>query len=79
MKNNLILAAILFSLMFVACDEQMIMIPDPPTPPEGRVMLLEDYTGVECVPCFAANTFVESVLAANPESIVTYGVHGDLQ
>ena len=46
---------------------------------EGRVMLLEDYTGVNCVPCFAANAFVEAVLDANPESVVTYGIHGDLQ
>ena len=79
MNNNVIIIAFLFSIVFVACEEQMIMIPDPPTPPGGRVMLLEDYTGVNCVPCFAANTFVEGVLAANPESIVTYGVHGNLQ
>lgn len=79
MKCNLIFIAILFSILFASCEEQMIMIPDPPTPPEGRVMLLEDYTGVNCVPCFGANAFVESVLAANPGSIVTYGVHGDLQ
>lgn len=78
--NQFIKISVLFSFLFLmACEEQCIKIPEAPTPPGGRIMLLEDYTGVNCVPCFGANILIESVLDANPNSIVTFGIHGDLQ
>lgn len=77
--KNLVLLSLFATLLIVACSEEMVMIPDAPVPSQGRVMLIEDYTGVDCVPCFAANAFLEGVLVANSESIVTYGVHGKIR
>lgn len=65
--------------LLVACEEQPIPIPEPVIPTEGRVMLLEDLTGVQCVPCHNANLFIEALLEVTDGSVVTYGIHGDLQ
>ncbi len=68
----------LLVFIFSACEEQMIPVPPPPEIAEGRVMLIEEMTGVGCVPCFGAAEILESFLETNKGSIVAYGVHGDI-
>ena len=65
--------------LMASCNEQPIAIPDPVIPTEGRVMLLEDLTGVQCVPCHNANLFIEALLEETDGAVVVYGIHGDLQ
>jgi len=76
--NKILLVSFFFPFLFISCEEQMIMIPPAPES-AGRVLLLEDYTGVNCVPCFGANAYVEELLASNPGSVIAYGIHGSLQ
>lgn len=70
---------ILSILLLVSCEEQMIPIPDPVVPPEGRVVLIEELTGVECVPCFEASAVLRGILDQYDGAVVAYGIHGDLQ
>ena len=79
MKIYSLITCIAIVLFLLSCEEQMIPIPEPPTPGEGRVLLIEDYTGVNCVPCYNANILVSAVIEENPESVVALGIHGDLQ
>ncbi len=70
---------IFLSVFFMACEEQPIPIPDPVVSTDGRVMLIEDFTGVNCVPCFGATAFINGVLAENENSVIALGIHGGLQ
>ena len=70
---------VFLSLAFSACEEQPIPIPDPVFATDGRVMLIEDFTGVNCVPCFGATAFINGVLAENENSVIALGIHGGLQ
>jgi len=56
----------------------MIPTPEPPEP-VGRVMLIEDMTGVNCPPCHGAITLVESNMQTYKGSIIAYGIHGNVQ
>jgi len=77
MKQLLI---ILISIIILGgCEEQPIPIPQAPVSNTGRVILIEDYTGVNCVPCFGANVVLDAAVDASPDGIVVYGAHGSLQ
>lgn len=79
--NKLISLAfiVIAAFTFFSCEEQMIPIPDRVIAAEGRVMLIEDMTGVSCVPCFGANIILDEVLELNKGSVVIYGIHGNIQ
>lgn len=70
---------VIFAITFISCEEQMIPLPDGPVIGQGRVMLIEDMTGVNCPPCHGAITLLESNLETYKGSIVIYGVHGKVQ
>ncbi len=79
MNNKAIFLLTIMMIAISSCEEQPIPIPDPVIPAEGRVILLEDLTGVQCVPCHNANLFIEALLEETDGAVVTYGIHGDLQ
>lgn len=76
---NKFISLVILLLLFTSCEEQMIPIPDRVVAAQGRVMLIEDMTGVNCVPCFNANIILDNIIAANKSSIVIYGIHGKVQ
>ena len=76
MKNLLILFGLI--ILFSACEEQMVMIPfDPPTV-SGKVVLVEELTGVKCPNCPAGSARLESILTKYPKNVVVVGIHGRL-
>lgn len=70
---------LLISLLFLSCEEQPIPIPERPASTEGRIMLLEDITGVNCVPCFLANAFTSNLLKESNGAVIVYGIHNGSQ
>jgi len=73
---------ILFGLVVLAifsCEEQPIPIPDAIIPAEGKVILVEELTGVSCPPCAAAAIALKNIAEASDGAVVYYGVHGSLQ
>lgn len=73
--KNFLLASFVLSLILSSCEEQMIPIPERPAFTEGRVMLIEDVTGVKCVPCYNANIYITNLLKESNGAVVTYGIH----
>lgn len=77
--KNLIKIAVLIAVISTSCEEQMIPIPEAPQVAEGRVILIEDMTGVNCPPCQGAIVLLEGVIEQNKGSVIVYGVHGKIQ
>jgi len=60
--KNVIKLTILIAIVASACEEQMIPIPEAPEVAEGRVILIEDMTGVNCPPCQGAIVLLDGVI-----------------
>lgn len=74
MKNILLLFGII--LFFSACEEKMVIIPDFEPIQSGRVVLVEELTGVRCPNCPAGSERLASISTLYPDNIVIVGVHG---
>ena len=64
-------------MMFVACDhidesERLIHVPMQPA---KRVVLLEDFTGQQCVNCPTGSEVIEQLLKAYPDNVIAVGIH----
>lgn len=65
-------------MMFVACDhiaddERLIHVPMQPA---KRVVLLEDFTGQQCVNCPKGSEVIEQLQEAYPDNVIAVGIHG---
>jgi len=74
MKNIFILFSLL--LLFSACEEQMVEIPKFMTPVTGKVVLVEELTGVSCPNCPAGSERLASMLQLYPDNMIVVGIHG---
>ncbi len=77
--KDLIRISILVAILFVSCEEQMIPIPEAPDATEGRVMIIEEFTGVSCPPCALAIETLNAIIDENKGSILVYGIHAGTQ
>ena len=76
MKTSL---SILFlSILFVGCEESPVILPDFEVPITDRVVLIEDFTGVQCPNCPKGTSAIQSAMAALPGKVVSVAIHGDL-
>jgi hypothetical protein len=75
-KFNFYLLGLFFAL---SCNEIPTPIPPPIEVPEGRVIMIEELTGVSCTPCAAASAILEEILDNGDGAVVAYGVHGRFQ
>ncbi len=76
MKNIIIL----FSLIIFcsACEERMVEIPVFVPPTTGKVVLVEELTGVKCPNCPAGSERLAAILELFPENLVVIGIHGGI-
>lgn len=74
MKNIIILLSVI--LLFSACEEKMVIIPPPPDIDSGKVVLVEELTGVRCPNCPAGSERLAAILTLFPDNIVLVGIHG---
>jgi len=74
MKKLLVLFGMI--LFFSACEEQMVVIPIDPTITSGKVVLVEELTGVSCPNCPAGSARLEGMLQTFPNNLVVVGIHG---
>jgi len=77
--SKISLSILFISLLLLSCEEQMIPIPDRPISADGRIMLIEDITGVSCVPCHLANVLTNQLLKETNGSVIVYGIHNGTQ
>lgn len=69
----------LVTILFSSCDEIETPIPPPIVVEEGRVILIEELTGVSCTPCAAASAILEGIIDGADGAVVAYGIHGSFQ
>ncbi|MDF1694420.1 MAG: Omp28-related outer membrane protein [Saprospiraceae bacterium] len=74
MKNILCLIGLI--IFFGACEEKMVVIPVFDPIQSGRVILVEELTGVRCPNCPAGSERLSSIATLYPDNIVIVGVHG---
>lgn len=66
----------LTSLLVISCEEQMIPLPERALVPTGRVVLMEEFTGVRCGPCYDASFVAKELVDSANGALVIYAVHG---
>jgi len=78
--NNIksyLIATLLITVTFYACDEIMPEISDPVIPESEKVVLLEELTGASCPNCPKGTAAVEGILQKFPGKVAAVAVHGD--
>lgn len=76
MKNVLIIFVI--SILFFSCEEVPVKIPEFEPITTGRVVLVEELTGVACSNCPAGAARLASIQETYPDNVVVIGIHGIL-
>lgn len=73
-----ILTSLLFisTFILISCEEQPVTIPEFSVTETGKVVLVEELTGVSCPNCPKGAAVIESIHALFGSSVVSYGVHG---
>ena len=68
-----------FALFFFACQEipPIVKIPDdpPPPPPSPRMVLIEEFTGVECIKCPDGSAVIEDLIAIHGSRLIAISIH----
>lgn len=62
--------------LFNACEEKPVVIPEFIPIQSGKVVLVEELTGVRCPNCPAGSERLASIESLYPDNIVVVGIHG---
>lgn len=68
-----------FLLFAFSCNEISTLIPPPVVVEDNRVIMIEELTGVSCVPCAPAAAILEDIIDNADGAVVAYGIHGRSQ
>lgn len=74
MKNIFYLFAVVF--MMISCEEKMVIIPEFEAIETGKVVYVEELTGVKCPNCPAGSARLESIQSLYPDNVVIVAIHG---
>lgn len=74
MKNIIYLLVVVF--MMISCEEKMVVIPEFEPIDTGKVVYVEELTGVRCPNCPAGSARLESIQNLYPDNVVIVGIHG---
>jgi len=77
MRNNFVFTLLLTAVLFSACEEQMVIIPEFVDECSDKVILIEELTGVSCPNCPRGAAVLQEILDLYPGKVVAYSVHGD--
>jgi hypothetical protein len=72
--KKIFLLSIVLMVLVTSCDEKMITIPDV-VPDSDRVVLIEEFTGVECVNCPQGSAELENLLGLYGDNLVAVSIH----
>lgn len=75
MRN--ILFIILAVIFLQACEEKPVTIPEFQEIETGKVVLIEELTGVSCPNCPTGSKTVEAIADKYNDNIIVVGIHGD--
>ena len=74
MRN--IVIALFVIVLFASCEEKMVIIPEFTPVESGRVILVEELTGVRCPNCPTGSERLKAVESLYPDNMVVVAVHG---
>lgn len=74
MKNIIYLLVVVF--LMVSCEEKMVVIPEFVSIDTGKVVYVEELTGVMCPNCPAGSARLESIQDLYPDNVVIVAIHG---
>jgi len=77
MKISIIYTLLVF--IVIGCTETPVVLPQKLDPASGKVVLLEDLTGVDCSNCPQAALRLEEIAEEFSGSIIVVGIHGTQQ
>ena len=61
--------------MFFSCEENMPVIPDAPIINSNKKVLVEEFTGVQCVNCPTGSLELENLLSLYGENLIVVSIH----
>lgn len=75
-----IICLLIYFLLFVGCEEippniNMTGVTDTTTNTLGKVVLIEEFTGVRCANCPAGHDKVKDILATKPGKVIAISIH----
>ena len=74
MKNIIFLLVIIF--ITTSCEEKMVIIPEFEPIETGKVVFVEELTGVRCPNCPAGSERLKSIQTLYPDNVVVVAIHG---
>ena len=63
------------SILFFSCEENMPVIPDGPDVTSDRKVLVEEFTGVQCVNCPTGSLELENLLSLYGDNLIVVSIH----
>jgi len=60
----------------ISCEEKAVIIPEFEPIDSGKVVYVEELTGVRCPNCPTGSARLESIRSLYPENVVIVGIHG---
>ncbi len=73
--KNLLSLLVLFLFLLAACEEQMVVVPEPTPPNTSRKVLIEEFTGGACSACPQGAAAIKDLEAIYGKNIVAVAVH----
>ncbi|MFT4665230.1 MAG: hypothetical protein ACI8YQ_000521 [Polaribacter sp.] len=73
--KNLFSLLVVFLFLFTACEEQMVVVPEPTPPDTSRKVLIEEFTGGACSACPQGASAIQDLVELYGKSIVAVAVH----
>jgi len=74
MKRHIFLLFIA-SILFFSCEENMPVIPEGPTINSDKKVLVEEFTGVQCVNCPTGSLELENLLSLYGDNLIVVSIH----
>ena len=71
--------ALLLCIVFFSCEEQPVEIPKFIVEEGNRKVMIEEFTGVSCAPCFDGAAAIEDIVKSYPGRAIVNGIHGVFQ
>ena len=76
MKLQSLITIIIVSMTWMSCNEIMPFIPEPKPPDDiEKKVLIEEFTGVNCVQCPAGSAEIENLISIYGDNLVAISVH----